>query len=76
MLTAPSLVNGGFLHPRRHPRKYYQYALLDELDNPYAAFRYYYRTWGMTYLFPHSSVLPSFPSLILPSPSNTSLAFH
>ena len=39
------LVNGGLVHPK-HPRRYYKYALLDPLDQPFATFRYYYRTWG------------------------------
>ena len=40
-----SLVNAGFLPPE-HPRRYYKYALLDPLDQPFATFHYYYRNWG------------------------------
>ena len=40
-----SLINGGYLQ-YSDPQRYYQYALIDELANPYATFRYYYRTWG------------------------------
>ena len=40
-----SLVNAGTL-PREHPRRFYNYALLDPIDQPFATFRYYYRSWG------------------------------
>ena len=40
-----SLVNAGLL-PEEHPRRYYKYALLDPLDQPFATFRYLYRSWG------------------------------
>ncbi|KAL9123668.1 MAG: hypothetical protein Q9217_006922 [Psora testacea] len=38
------LVNAGIL-PRKHPQRFYRYALLDPLDRPFATFRYYYRSW-------------------------------
>ena len=41
-----SLANGDRLS-RKHPQRYYKYALVDPLDQPFATFRYYYRTWGM-----------------------------
>ena len=41
-----SFANAGLL-PYKHPRRYYNYALLDPLDQPFATFRWYYRTWGM-----------------------------
>ncbi|MCJ1244100.1 hypothetical protein MMC30_001298 [Trapelia coarctata] len=77
-----SLLNAGFLHPRRHPKRYYQYALLDELDNPYATFRYYYRAWeelerlGVTSsppsTSPAASPVPS-PSLVASDPIRHSI---
>ena len=42
---AISLVNVGTVD-EEHPRKFYQYALIDPLDTPFARFRYYYRPWG------------------------------
>ncbi|MCJ1436793.1 hypothetical protein MMC27_006175 [Xylographa pallens] len=38
------LFNAGIL-PHRHPKRYYQYALLDALDKPFASFRYYTCSW-------------------------------
>lgn len=29
-----------------HPQNFYQYALIDPVDTPFARFRYYYRPWG------------------------------
>ncbi|KAL8686077.1 MAG: hypothetical protein Q9218_007365 [Villophora microphyllina] len=29
-----------------HPQRYYTYSLLDPLDQPFAIFRWYYRTWA------------------------------
>lgn len=40
-----SLVNVGTLDGE-HPQNFYQYALIDPLDTPFARFRYYYRPWG------------------------------
>lgn len=40
----PSLLNAGVL-PDDHPRRFYAYSLLDPLDQPFATFRWYYRTW-------------------------------
>ena len=31
---------------RSHPRKYYKFHLVDPKDDPYATFRFYYRTHG------------------------------
>ena len=39
------MLNAGFL-PDDHPQRYYTYSLLDPLDQPFATFRWYYRTWG------------------------------
>lgn len=39
------LINAGVLH-QSHPQRYYKYALLDPLDQPFATFRFYYRTYG------------------------------
>lgn len=44
-LLCYSLVNAGLV-PIKHPQRYYKYALLDPLDQPFATFRYFYRTWG------------------------------
>lgn len=40
-----SFANAGLV-PHKHPRRYYSYSLLDPLDQPFATFRWYYRTWG------------------------------
>lgn len=40
-----SLVNAGDLD-EEHPQSFYQFALIDPLDTPFARFRYYYRPWG------------------------------
>ncbi|MDI1486748.1 MAG: hypothetical protein OHK93_006009 [Ramalina farinacea] len=37
--------NKGGALPRKLPRRYYRYALLDSLDAPFAIFRYYCRSW-------------------------------
>ncbi len=44
-LLCYSLVNAELV-PIKHPQRYYKYALLDPLDQPFATFRYFYRTWG------------------------------
>ncbi|KAL8920726.1 MAG: hypothetical protein Q9208_006056 [Pyrenodesmia sp. 3 TL-2023] len=40
-----SMLNAGIL-PDEHPRRYYKYSLLDPLDQAFATFRWYYRTWA------------------------------
>ena len=47
LLKYTSLVHAGLL-PTRAPQRYYKYALLDPLDQPFATFRYYYRSMGMS----------------------------
>lgn len=42
------MLNAGAL-PDDHPQRYYIYSLLDTLDQPFATFRWYYRTWGTCY---------------------------
>lgn len=44
--TGPGLelVNGGQLKSQA-PQRYYKFGLIDPVDKPYAAFRFYYRTW-------------------------------
>ncbi|KAK4693180.1 hypothetical protein P7C71_g4170, partial [Lecanoromycetidae sp. Uapishka_2] len=54
-LIGCSLVNAGFL-PGRSPKRFYKYALLDPLDQPFATFRYYYRTWGLGVISPSPSI--------------------
>ncbi|KAL8649898.1 MAG: hypothetical protein Q9210_004133 [Variospora velana] len=39
-----NLLNAGVL-PDDHPRRFYAYSLLDPLDQPFATFRWYYRSW-------------------------------
>ncbi|KAK7547087.1 hypothetical protein IWX49DRAFT_484054, partial [Phyllosticta citricarpa] len=39
------LVNAGTVQ-RGEPRRFYQYALRDTLVEPFAVFKYYYRTWS------------------------------
>ncbi|KAA6408016.1 MAG: hypothetical protein FRX48_08367 [Lasallia pustulata] len=39
-----NFANAGLV-PHKHPRRYYSYSLLDPLDQPFATFRWYYRTW-------------------------------
>ena len=51
-LTGNSVNKGGAL-PRKLPRRYYRYALLDSLDAPFATFRYYCRSWR-EHIFLHS----------------------
>ncbi|KAI9837440.1 MAG: hypothetical protein M1837_002962 [Sclerophora amabilis] len=38
------LLRGGTLEPE-DPQRYYRYALIDPLDQPFATFRYYFRSW-------------------------------
>ncbi|KAL8667318.1 MAG: hypothetical protein Q9202_000892 [Teloschistes flavicans] len=40
-----SMFNAGALFDD-HPQRYYTYSLLDPLDQPFATFRWYYRTWA------------------------------
>ena len=44
-----SLVKAGNL-TQEHPKRFYNYALLDPLDKPFASFRYFPRTWGEPHL--------------------------
>lgn len=39
-----SLVNAGRADPEQ-PKRFYKFALVDPTDQPFASFRYYYRTW-------------------------------
>ncbi|KAG9190807.1 hypothetical protein G6011_08895 [Alternaria panax] len=39
-----SLVNAGRAGPE-HPKRFYKFALIDPIDQPFATFRYYYRSW-------------------------------
>lgn len=39
-----SLINAGRAGPRQ-PKRFYEFALIDPIDQPFARFRYYYRTW-------------------------------
>lgn len=39
-----SLLNAGRAGPDQ-PKRYYQFALIDPIGQPFATFRYYYRTW-------------------------------
>ena len=39
-----SLVNAGRAGPEQ-PKRFYKFALIDPIDQPFATFRYYYRTW-------------------------------
>ncbi|MCJ1377902.1 hypothetical protein MMC17_000998 [Xylographa soralifera] len=57
------LFNAGILQ-HRHPKRYYQYALLDALDKPFACFRYYTCSWDELDRLSITS-----------SPSDTSTAF-
>jgi len=45
-LTTSRLLNMGRLK-EHHPQKYYQYALLDAVDEPYVTFRYHLRSMSM-----------------------------
>ena len=49
-----SLVNAGLV-PVNHPRRFYKYALLDPLDQPFATFRYYYRSWSEPLILPEKN---------------------
>jgi hypothetical protein len=44
MLTRDSLTNAGRAGGD-HPKRFYKFALIDPTDQPFAMFRYYYRTW-------------------------------
>jgi hypothetical protein len=44
MLTRDSLANAGRAGGD-HPKRFYKFALIDPTDQPFATFRYYYRTW-------------------------------
>ncbi|KAL8988722.1 MAG: hypothetical protein Q9177_002248 [Variospora cf. flavescens] len=44
LLGGINLLKAGVL-PDDHPRRFYTYSLLDPLDQPFATFRWYYRTW-------------------------------
>ena len=48
-LHQPSLIHAGKLE-RHHPQRFYTYALLDRIDQPFATFRYFYRPWGKLHL--------------------------
>jgi hypothetical protein len=39
-----SLVNAGRAGPEQ-PKRFYKFALIDPIDQPFATFRYYYRSW-------------------------------
>jgi hypothetical protein len=39
-----SLVNAGRAGPEQ-PKRFYKFALIDPIDQPFATFRYFYRTW-------------------------------
>lgn len=43
-VDSDSLVNAGRAGPER-PKRFYKFALIDPVDQPFATFRYYYRTW-------------------------------
>ncbi|KAK8246418.1 hypothetical protein HDK90DRAFT_9915 [Phyllosticta capitalensis] len=45
LLTADRLFNAGMLQ-REDPKRFYEYALRDRVTEPFAVFKYYYRTWG------------------------------
>ncbi|KAL9101786.1 MAG: hypothetical protein Q9163_002982 [Psora crenata] len=60
------LVNAGIL-PREHPRRFYRYALLDPPDQPFATFRYYYRSWDQLETLGVISPTPSEESLSIRS---------
>lgn len=45
LTTENSLVNAGRLK-KENPKRYYEFALLDSLKEPFAKFRYYYRSVG------------------------------
>ena len=44
ILTATRLVSAGRAGPEL-PKRFYKFALIDPIDQPFATFRYYYRTW-------------------------------
>jgi hypothetical protein len=44
ILRRPSLTNAGRAGGD-HPKRFYKFALIDPTDQPFAIFRYYYRTW-------------------------------
>ncbi|KAF2875637.1 hypothetical protein BDV95DRAFT_603048 [Massariosphaeria phaeospora] len=39
-----NLINAGRAGAE-HPKRFYKFALIDPIDQPFATFRYYYRTW-------------------------------
>jgi hypothetical protein len=43
--------NAGLTRRGDH-RTFYKFGLVDPQDKPYAAFRFYYRTWGTDFSFP------------------------
>lgn len=43
-----SLANAG-LASRDQPKRFYQFALIDPVDQPFAIFKYHYRTWTQLY---------------------------
>ena len=44
ILTATRFVSAGRAGPEL-PKRFYKFALIDPIDQPFATFRYYYRTW-------------------------------
>ncbi|KAL8796791.1 MAG: hypothetical protein Q9195_000874 [Heterodermia aff. obscurata] len=52
------LVKAGYL-TEEHPKRYYNYALLDPLDKPFASFRYFPRTWDQLVALGVASPTPS-----------------
>ncbi|KAG7008755.1 hypothetical protein G7Y79_00004g013390 [Physcia stellaris] len=53
-----SLVKAGYL-TREHPKRFYNYALIDPLDKPFACFRYFPRTWDQLVALGVASPTPS-----------------
>lgn len=44
-VTNGRIINAGLVEPGL-PKRRYKYQLLDPLDEPYAIFRFYYRSYG------------------------------
>ena len=63
LTTYHRLSNGGLLEPG-FPRRRYKYQLLDPVDEPYAAFRFQYRSYGQ--------ILEAFPAAELTMQQNSS----
>ncbi|MCJ1474936.1 hypothetical protein MMC13_003596 [Lambiella insularis] len=68
-------LNAGILR-FQHPKNYYQYALLDPLDTPFATFRFYFGPWEelsrLSETAPPRSPVRILPSLSeLPAPTRT-----